>query len=493
MNGDMTRLVVGRDWFQRTQRRAISTTAAVVAALGLAINLPSSASALITGGEGNEPVTDRGWPAGAAAIFNHPGRIAWWEGPPFGGGQWHAECRGDAEAFNAVLASFAKLEVKTKRLVVRDGAGHSFWLNPNQEAEKKPAAQIDWRLMVWQAENWERLRQMPTDLNPIGRSDDDEGPPAQIDLYVGGQIEWDEVVVPEGVELVDERLEAHGFTVADGTVLEGVATDEANHKPVAARVRLELIEPQTEGGYRYTAVAEAAADDQGRWSLVKAPAGWHRVVVEADGYVPRVVGYGKFDEQPAWQAYNAALARPATVSGQVTDDAGQPLAEVNVRLGDVATEGGGHYESPAGYETTTDAEGRFEFDAAPVGKATVWVHKSGYVRPGLGPAIGIPAKDLQFQMTPSTLLRVTVDFAASARLRPADYMVNIEPKGGSKVGSWGGSGSIDADNQITFDDVPPGRYVLVGHPNPSSEDQRTEPLEIELKGGAVQAVTLPAK
>ena len=59
--------------------------------------------ALITGGEGNSPLSDPGWPAGAAAIFNHPGRIAWWEGPPFGGGQWHAECRGDAQALRRLL------------------------------------------------------------------------------------------------------------------------------------------------------------------------------------------------------------------------------------------------------------------------------------------------------------------------------------------------------------------------------------------------------
>ena len=76
----------------------------------------------------------RAGPEGAAAIFNHPGRVAWWEGPPFGGGQWHAECRGDAKALNAVLADFAKLDVKIKRVVVHDGTGHSFWLAPNQRA-----------------------------------------------------------------------------------------------------------------------------------------------------------------------------------------------------------------------------------------------------------------------------------------------------------------------------------------------------------------------
>src|SRR5436190_14952580 len=86
---------------------------------------PPEAFALITGGEGNKPITDPGWPKGAAAIFNHPGRVAWWEGPPFGGGQWHAECRGDAKALTAVLAEFAKLDVMVKRVVVHDGTGHS--------------------------------------------------------------------------------------------------------------------------------------------------------------------------------------------------------------------------------------------------------------------------------------------------------------------------------------------------------------------------------
>ena len=114
-------------------------------------------------------------PHGAAAIFNHPGRIAWWEGPPFGGGQWHAECRGDAKALNAVLADFARLDVKTKRIVVHDGTGHSFWLAPNREPEKLAAAKIDWVFMVWQPASWEHLRKLPADLNPTDPGD--TGPP----------------------------------------------------------------------------------------------------------------------------------------------------------------------------------------------------------------------------------------------------------------------------------------------------------------------------
>ena len=83
-------------WRQRRQRLAVATMLLAVAIAAVPFR---QAVALITGGEGNGPIADPGWPKGAAAIFNNPARIAWWEGPPFGGGQWHAECRGDAKAF----------------------------------------------------------------------------------------------------------------------------------------------------------------------------------------------------------------------------------------------------------------------------------------------------------------------------------------------------------------------------------------------------------
>src|SRR5690606_17888734 len=94
----------------------------LVLALGLLLFCPE-ARALITGSAGNHPLDDPGWPAGAAPIVNHTARIAHWVGPPYGGGQYTAEYRGDAEAFNEVLAQFAALEVKSRRLVVVDGPG----------------------------------------------------------------------------------------------------------------------------------------------------------------------------------------------------------------------------------------------------------------------------------------------------------------------------------------------------------------------------------
>ncbi len=449
--------------------------------------LSQQALALITGGEGNNPVRHPGWPVGTDAIFNCQSRIAWWER----NGQWHAECRGDARALSAVLADFAKLDSKSKQVVLRNGIGQSFWLNMNNEPDKRPAARMDWRFMVWSLVSWEQLRKLPADINPTNAKDAENGAPALIEVYTGGNVKWDKVIVPEGLKIVDQRLEAHGFTLADGVVLEGKVTDLASKKPLAAKVRLERVEPQPKGGYRCPKIAETVADAKGRWVFKKVEEGWLRVVIEADGYVPRVAGYARFDDQPGWQAFDSGLSRPAPVTGRLIDDAGQPLADVDVRIGDVMTQDGGRYESPLGYSFKTGKDGRFRADEVPIGKATVWVHKPGYTRPGLGQPITTPASEVELKMTKAARVEVTVDF--TGKERPEGYIVRIEPEGGSKIGSYGGSGNINDKNQITFDNVPPGRYVFSGRPNPGSDNQETDPVTIDLKGGQTAKVTLSAK
>ena len=262
---------------RRIQYRAIPGapwTAAMLLAVALTAVCCQTACALIMGGEGNSPIRDPGWPAGADAIFNTPARIAYWVGPPFGGGQWHAECRGDAQAFRAVLADFAKLDVKTKRLVVHDGVGCSFWLNPNREPARRAAAAVDWMFMVWVPRGWENVRKLPAELNPIDPKDADKGPPAQIDVYTGGNLRWSDMKVPEGIDLIDERLEMHGFKPSDGIVLEGKVIDLATRRPVAARIQLQHIESGPKGKRTYTVVREATADRQGGWVLKKRAGRW---------------------------------------------------------------------------------------------------------------------------------------------------------------------------------------------------------------------------
>lgn len=459
----------------------------VVLLSALTFAAPREASALITGGTGNKPLNDPGWPVGAATIFNHQGRIAWWEGPPFGGGQWHAECRGDAKALNAVLADFAKLDVKSKKIVVHDGAGRSFWLS-SIEPKKPEAAKMDWSFTVWRAASWEQLRKMPVDVNPTDPADD--SPPSQIDVFTA-DVDWAQVAVPAGVPVVDQRLTAHGFTAADGVVMEGKVTDAATGRPMTATIRLQRVEPQEKGGYQYPLVVETRADGQGRWVLKDTPPGWMRVVVEAEGFAPRVAGYAQSDGQPCWQPYDCALARAASVSGRVVDEDGKPMAGVDVRLTRVAPTTGGRYESPSEYASKTDADGRFTVDQAPLGSASIRVNAPGHHGPGLGVPVTTPKADVEIRMMRSASLRVTVDFAGKGRA--GDYLVKIAPEGGEVVGTYGGSGNIDAENRMNFEVVPPGRYVLTGRPNPGSDSEQTDPVTVELTGGQVLEVTLKAK
>ena len=86
---------------------------------------------------------------------------------------------------------------------------------------------------------------------------------------------------------------------------------------------------------------------------------------------------------------------------------------------------------------------------------------------------------------------VTVDFGE--KKRAGDYVVKISPEGGDVVGSYGGSGNIDARDQMNFAILPPGRYVLTGRPNPGSDSEETGPVTIDVKGGQAEQVTLKAK
>jgi hypothetical protein len=471
--------------------RSLRSISMLLLAVAMLLGGSTGASALIEGGEGNDPIRDPGWPVGAAGIVNFKGRVAYWVGPPFGGGQWHAECRGDADDLNAILQAFALVDSKNKKVIVHDGNGKSFWLNTNDDPAKRDAAKIDWVFTVWQKESFERLLKMPADLHRIDKDDAKLGPPLTLEIYTGGSVKWKDVLMPKGLTVIDKRLEAHGYQLSDGIVLEGKLVDVETKKPVHGKVRLEKVEPQKEGGYAYPTVHEVESDAKGRWVVKNAPEGWIRIVAVAKGYVSRVIGHERLGKEPRWASYECGLICPAPVTGRVTDAEGKPLADVEVRFGNVVAKVIGRYESSDEGSVKTDANGRFRAENLPKGTATVWVTKPGYVRPGLGPNITTPTQDVKLEMVKSASLVVTIDFSAATR--PGGYIVMIDPEGGGGVGTWGGSGSIDPKDQIKFEHIPPGKYVLKGRPNPGSTDQETESLTVDLKGGDEQKVTLKAK
>jgi len=170
--------------------------------------------------------------------------------------------------------------------------------------------------MVWQKENWDRLRAMPADLNPTDATDA-KAARRRRSMYTPAATSIGPASSSQRTcQSTTSACRRTGFTPADGTVLEGKVVDLAAQKPLAAaRVKLELIEPQAKGGYKYTVAAEAACDTQGHWLLKKVPAGWYRVIVDADGFVPRLAAHAQFDDQPRWHSYDSALARPRQYPG----------------------------------------------------------------------------------------------------------------------------------------------------------------------------------
>ena len=143
-----------------------------------------------------------------------------------------------------------------------------------------------------------------------------------------------------------------------------------------------------------------------------------------------------------------------------------------MQIEDIVSDVGGRYESPREYPVRTDADGRFRSDRLPVGRASDLAPEIRLLPPGIGQADrvadeGPRAHDDQGGSA------FTSRSTSPGPIVPREYLVHLEPEGGEAVGKWSGSGQIDAKNQIEFDDVPPGRYVLQGRPNPCRVDQQT--------------------
>lgn len=449
----------------------------------LVFGLPS-AQAMIRGGEGNKPLPDPGWPLGAAKVFNTESRIAWWEDPPFGGGRWHSECQGDTEAFLELLADVTKIDSVPKRLIVRDGIGRSFWLDPNREKLGNKAFDMDWSITVWTHDGWNNQRRMPKELTSI-RDPAGTSPVLEIELYIGGLVKWSDVVVPEGIEVVDNTLATHGYKLSDGVVLEGTVLDKATQLPLVATIELKSVDRGKGSGEKNATVQSLATDAKGNWVLRRIKAGFYQLDARCPGYAARRLSYLNITDDPSWQRIDGALSKSQIVEGSVVDAEGKPIAGATVWL--MGTE----YEGPDQLECNTDEDGHFYFAGVPGGTASIRCHKEGYCQIGLPSVINVPSeKGLRMSLVQAGSLLVFVDFN---KPKPSDYMVHIADARGEKAGRWGGAGSIDTDCKIQFDNIPPGKYKIHGRPNPSSESELTKPIEVEVIGGKTIEVTIEAK
>ena len=474
-------------------------TRALAASVAVACLCPT-AHALILVMDGNRPAGNAGWPTGCEMVGDLPSRLGYWVGPPFGGGEYHFSYRcDDTAAFNEALELFAAIRAPALELVVHDGPGPLYGFGGRDKKQDRP--RVRWAFTVWRPENWHRLFNSPRSLGPRRRP----GfripvPPPKIDVYVGGgsPIDWDRVVVPEKVRVVDQRKGARAARPAEG-VVRGEVYDMATGQVVAGAQVAILPVGRDERWNRFLrgtggkakppgeGVGRSATDESGRFEIHKIPAGRFKIHIGAKGFATRIHGY--YDNAGKTQhEFVAELCPEASISGVVTDSAGNPLPGVNVAAANALGIDGLSYWCPDAAPATTDAAGRFKVTGLPKGYVQIRCRgKSLHQVSSRHELHGVPAKDMALVMARCGIVRGTV-VADEKKLRAGRIHVRIAPAGGERVGQYGGSARCGADGRFEFKGVPPGRYLVTTRMDRHTGEADPGAVPITLEEGATLEV-----
>ena len=451
-------------------------------------------SALIMVGKGNSPVHDVGWPDGALAMANLSCRIGWWEGPPFGGGEWNFQYRGDTTALKDALKVFTAIRSPKLELVVHDGPQYCLFLTDDHKTNEQ--ARVDWSYTVWHPESWHRLFNNPKSVwNADHPNFRQPVPSPRMDVYVGGSglVDWDKVVIPPGIVVRDERVAASPLKPAKGALVQAVIYDMASGKPISG-ARLMVVTNDYQG--KALSDARPAADsstDASGLAVASVPAGNYRIWIAAAGYASRLLEQSRLGEQSVKQ-YTAELAKAVTVSGKVSLGNDKPIPGVKITPTSVLGIDGHGYTLPMRPEAETDEKGGFVLSDLPQGYLMLRANLTGYYHGDVISVYDAPSTNIVLKMTPAGSIRVTVtdrNGKPMSQYEGNPIMVEIEPKVGNKVGSWGGSAMIDATASYTFNQAPPGEYRITSHPNPSSESKKYAPTyQVTLEPGGQASVVI---
>lgn len=447
-----------------------------------------SAPALILVGRGNAPIKENNWPAGSLELANLKTRVGWWEGPPFGGGQHNFLYRGDSAAFQQALDTFARIKAPRLDLYVHDaGPAHTSFLK--DEKDPRSDDRYDWSFTVWNPESWHHLYNTPGSYfsaqDPNGGFGNEVEPP-RIDLFPAqGRIDFSHIKVPAAIHVTDERADANGYP--GGSAVVGDAFDMTTSKPVrGATVTID----GASGAPKHAPAATAKADAAGHFVLRAVPGGTHRVWVVADGYAPRLLGYADFHGN-TFKRFIARLAPLARVRGTVVDTAGKPVANATVRADSVIGPDGRGYIPPDTITARSDGRGAFEISGLPRGHAQLFVYAPSYAMLDVLKLESMPDDHIALKMTATGTVKVRV---LDHNGKPASHgNVSIDAQGRAP-GSWGGSADTHPDGTFTFENVPPGTYIISAMatnpgPAPSPRDpkktvqlQAGQNLEIDIEG-----------
>jgi len=177
---------------------------------GVALLMAARANALIL--SGTAPIDSQllsGCPDGSVAVADLKSAVSWWEGPPFGGGEYHVLFRGGEEALNEALTNFAAIHAPELDVVIHDGTNQNPLLE-RATIDTNTDSHLDWEFVVWNPQSWNQLYQSTNAAiakmlkdNPNARK---QVAPPRLDIYVRDkQINLEKMTMPANIRVRDER------------------------------------------------------------------------------------------------------------------------------------------------------------------------------------------------------------------------------------------------------------------------------------------------
>jgi len=303
-----------------------------------------------------------------------------------------------------------------------------------------------------------------------------------------------------------------GTAVVRGRVVAG-----DSGKPLR-RARITLTGPELGREGRSTSTSL-----DGRYEIADLPAGRYTIRVTRSGYLPLQYGQRRplepakpiqlLDRQ-ALDRVDFSLPRASVISGQITDELSEPVADVTVFAMRSSYFQGRRRMVPAGPPARTDDAGEYRLTGLTPGayyvmatlRETWTVAENGVQRmmgyaptyaPGAASltdarrvtvAVGQSAGNNNFALMPGTAATVSgtaVDSLGQPLVNRNVMLMQelVGPNGGIMMG--GGNASTTADGAFTIRNVSPGTYRLVAQATRDTQSARGTVLEI-----ATQMVTL---
>jgi hypothetical protein len=275
----------------------------------------------------------------------------------------------------------------------------------------------------------------------------------------------------------------------------------------------------------------ASTDEEGRWELKDLPAGRYSLGAFKAGYVHQQYGQRRLSdhgrpieiaEAQTLENLNFNLSRGSVIAGRVTDEFGDPIADVMVTPLRYHYFNGRRRLMPVGRFDQTDDGGNFRLyglppgdyyvsatpDGSSMGMGAVSADRLGYSTtyyPGTGSAqqaekvtvgLGTEMSGLAFSLLEVRTATVSGVVLNSLGKPITGGFVAANASGGEDFGrmSFGGGTQVREDGRFTLANVPPGDYVLQAHfVGPGSDrDGEVAAASVTVAGEDLHGVTLVA-